>query len=810
MTRQPFSGNDQVSAFWRMARRSLSPLIDIRNQKGLRFSAAIVTLFFLSTVYAPAQSNSNSPLGTNLAEVSYFTSEQPFLNIFKTGASWSTRATSAINTDTGEEVALYQHFLDSNGYPTTLSPGAGYKFNAVSVLLLRALNSGDVTQPTFPAYQAGDYLLQWSGNGTWSYYFDAQGTCKTSPCKITISSPSGGGLWLILTSTTPGNTVKNVSLIYCGTWNGSACSNGYDTLLANGEMFNPTFINQIKAFKTLRFKDWMATADNFQTNWTDRPGENWVFWDGSRTNATINGASPSYLNDGVPAEVMFALCNEVEADCWFNMPPLATDDYVMQFATLAHSLLNRTSRVYVEYANEVWNQVFAPQQSGNTGAPLDTASVLLQLQALGHTAYPDLSGFSAAFQYGILRAVQVGADWKSAWGADAGRVIRLAAGQNGYPTRNNWILTSSPNGSNTCCGQKSSGGPTYWYGTTGGTVAENVDAFAVAPYFGYAVPDTLTVDQLFTEIMSGGVVSGGYPGGMIKQTLDFAATNYSLAQTAGLPLVAYEGGQSLVSISDTTLQALYAAANRDPRMGTAYTTFLSGWKNLGGGMFNNFTDIQQYSQWGYWGALENVLQTSSPKYNALTGFISRDPTTSNPATANTAPPSVPAGLAGTVASATQINLTWTASTGGVTGYNVFRNSAKVGTATSTSYQDASLAAGTTYSYSVSAHNASGATSAQSSSISVATPTPPKVVINSPVNGTVLSNGDAGITVSASGTGIAAITIKADGNTLQTCTNTASCSTSWANIARGVHTIIATATDNVGLTATSSVLILSLL
>ena len=164
MTRQPFSGNDQVSAFWRMARRSLSPLIDIRNLKGLRFSAAIVTLFFLSTVYAPAQSNSNSPLGTNLAEVSYFTSEQPFLNIFKTGASWSTRATSAINTDTGEEVALYQHFLDSNGYPTTLSPGAGYKFNAVSVLLLRALNSGDVTQPTFPAYQAGDYLLQWSGN----------------------------------------------------------------------------------------------------------------------------------------------------------------------------------------------------------------------------------------------------------------------------------------------------------------------------------------------------------------------------------------------------------------------------------------------------------------------------------------------------------------------------------------------------------------------------------------------------------------------------------------------------------------------
>ena len=112
---------------------------------------------------------------------------------------------------------------------------------------------------------------------------------------------------------------------------------------------------------------------------------------------------------------------------------------------------------------------------------------------------------------------------------------------------------------------------------------------------------------------------------MIKQTLDWAAANYATAQAAGLPLVAYEGGQSLVSISDTTLQALYAAANRDPRMGTAYTTYLNGWKSLGGGMFNHFADILQYSKWGYWGALENVLQTSSPKYNALTGFISSNP-----------------------------------------------------------------------------------------------------------------------------------------------------------------------------------------
>ena len=604
--------------------------MDARILKRIRFSAAIVLVFCLPSVYATAQSNSNSPLGTNLAGVNYYSAEQPFLNIFKTGGGWTT-VIGGTGPDTAEEVALYQRFLDSNGYPTTLSPGAGYKFNALAVLLLRGLNSSDVSQPT---YQAGDYLLQWSGSGSWFYNYDASGTCTTSPCKITISSPSGGGgLWLVLTSTTPGNTVKNVSLIYCGTWNGSSCSNGYDKLLANGEMFNPTFVSRIKPFKTLRFMDWMETLNNFQTNWTDRPGLNWAFWADSRTNATINGADPrpghSKINDGVPAEVMFALCNEVQADCWFNMPPLATDDYVTQFATLAHSTLNNNLKVYVEYANEVWNGVFAPSQSGTIPtAPLNNASVWQQLQTLGHTVYPNVTGFGAAFLYGeAYRPVQVGHDWKVAWGSDSGRVIRLAAGQNGWPERNVCILSTLPNGSmpGVYCNASSQGGPAYWYGTTGGSVAQNVDAFAVAPYFGYAVPDTLTLDQLFTEIMSGGVVPGGYPGGMIKQTLDWAAANYATAQAAGLPLVAYEGGQSLVSISDTTLQALYAAANRDPRMGTAYTTYLNGWKSLGGGMFNHFADILQYSKWGYWGALENVLQTSSPKYNALTGFISSNP-----------------------------------------------------------------------------------------------------------------------------------------------------------------------------------------
>jgi len=90
--------------------------------------------------------------------------------------------------------------------------------------------------------------------------------------------------------------------------------------------------------------------------------------------------------------------------------------------------------------------------------------------------------------------------------------------------------------------------------------------------------------------------------------------------------------------------------------------------------------------------------------------------------ADTTPPTVPAGLTVTAISSSQINLAWTASTDnvGVTGYNIFRGGVKIGTAPSTSYQDAGLTASTNYTYNVSAFDAAGNTSVQSAGASATT------------------------------------------------------------------------------------------
>jgi chitodextrinase len=100
-------------------------------------------------------------------------------------------------------------------------------------------------------------------------------------------------------------------------------------------------------------------------------------------------------------------------------------------------------------------------------------------------------------------------------------------------------------------------------------------------------------------------------------------------------------------------------------------------------------------------------------------------TVTTPAGGDTQPPSVPAGLAATAVSASQVNLTWNASTDnvGVTGYTVYRGGIAIATtsANSTSYPDTTVAPSTTYSYTVDAFDAAGNHSAQSSNASVTTP-----------------------------------------------------------------------------------------
>ena len=90
--------------------------------------------------------------------------------------------------------------------------------------------------------------------------------------------------------------------------------------------------------------------------------------------------------------------------------------------------------------------------------------------------------------------------------------------------------------------------------------------------------------------------------------------------------------------------------------------------------------------------------------------------------ADATPPSVPANLTVVHRTTTEAGFSWSASTDNVavTGYRIFRNGVQVGTSAQTTYTDRGLTANTAYTYTVSAHDAAGNSSAHSQPLSITT------------------------------------------------------------------------------------------
>ncbi len=96
---------------------------------------------------------------------------------------------------------------------------------------------------------------------------------------------------------------------------------------------------------------------------------------------------------------------------------------------------------------------------------------------------------------------------------------------------------------------------------------------------------------------------------------------------------------------------------------------------------------------------------------------------SGPPPLDTTSPSIPTNLSATPISSSQINLSWIASTDnvGVLGYRIFRDSSQLSTVTGQlSYSDTNLSPSTSYTYTVSAYDAAGNNSNQSTSAKTTT------------------------------------------------------------------------------------------
>jgi hypothetical protein len=549
-------------------------------------------------VPAATPANTQSPLGMNLLQMSYYSAEQPFLNIFKTtGVSqtapvgWITHTNST--WDTGEEAYLQ---LDANGYPTSLTanasdPHAPQLFNSVGVLLLRDLPNADAG--TALPYRPGRYIVLYDGQGTLSYNFDAR-LVSASPGRdvIDVTPTSRGGVDLRITATDPnhtGNYLRNIRVVKAEE----------EPLLKAGQIFRPGFLNLLQRFRILRAVQWLNVdeeAGGRLTNWSSRPRETDAGWGSKR---------------GVPLEAVLQLCNAVGADCWLNAPHQASDDYLTEMALLAHSMLGAGQDVYVEFSNEVWNPSYEQYHYA---------------VRQGRATWPNAGMTPDEYNRNWLgmRTARMCDIWKAVWAADAARVICLLAAHS--------ASVDSATQSLIC---------PLWVGPGNGPCFKhNINAVAIAAYFGFSVPQAWTLQpdgglgNLFASMTTQNdpsIPAGGWLGAVSRSVAAFRA---ALAAYK-LPLIGYEGGQSFVGFphyeDGSAIVKLYIAANRDRRMSAVYTAALKEWRANGGQMWVLFGDICAPSKYGEWGALESFLDTveplskAPPKWQAIQSFISSNP-----------------------------------------------------------------------------------------------------------------------------------------------------------------------------------------
>jgi chitodextrinase len=166
------------------------------------------------------------------------------------------------------------------------------------------------------------------------------------------------------------------------------------------------------------------------------------------------------------------------------------------------------------------------------------------------------------------------------------------------------------------------------------------------------------------------------------------------------------------------------AANASDNVGVTKVEFYDGSTLVGS------SSTQPYSyMWNTKNASAGSHTLTAKAYDAannVTTSAAVQVTVTN-TTADTTQPSVPSGLAVMGVTTSSVSLSWNASTDnvGVTGYRIYRygGSTSSATVTTTSFTDSGLSAGTAYNYTVSAIDAAGNASPQSSPVAATTKTP---------------------------------------------------------------------------------------
>ncbi|WP_425071646.1 calcium-binding protein [Sagittula sp. S175] len=528
-------------------------------------------------------------LGFGLNGISDWSTQHPFVNMMKSARGWVGHSATEWGAMSTEELRA-GGYLNEYDYPVAIPP----EVVALEAVLLTDQDEGQ-------EWLRGDYVLTYEGTGKLEVTGRAR-RVRYDDGRVTFSySPGEGLVGVRIDEVSADDPIRNIAIV----------KEEYLPLYEAGALFNPLFLERIQDARSVRFMDWMLTNGSPVMNWADRPvmeSANWLDW-------------------GVPLEVMVRLANVLGADPWFNMPHAADDDYVRHFAEMVNRDLDPGLKAYVEYSNEVWNQIFP--QAGYARAQ---ATTLWGESELGWMQW-----------YG-LRSAQVMDIWSEVYGDEAeARLVRVIGTHTGWPGLEEQILVAP-----------------LAYLALGRKPVESFDAYAITGYFGYEMGSEEMAQRMngWLDQSEALATKAGEAEGLRRVSLrEFvkaarfeaaiapvakALEEGSLSQLVNevfpyqagaarrydLDLVMYEGGTHVTAhgaqVNDERLTEFFKVFNYTPEMAKLYEQLLGGWAASGGTLFNAFVDVAPASQWGSWGALRH-LEDSNPRWDMLAAYNASGP-----------------------------------------------------------------------------------------------------------------------------------------------------------------------------------------
>jgi hypothetical protein len=534
--------------------------------------------------------NAQSPLAINIAPFAAWTPGWVLMDVFPKSQPW---ISNLCNSDVwGSGPALS---LDNNGWVTSLQNN-----QCADTLIFGSMAAH---------YPEGTYVVLWEGDGDLSIRWDVQpevahtqgsaaqvsNGLNRMTFDITHAQQTDLGIGLRIAGQAT-DYIKNIRVIapggmcgrsetqldyfkFCQTPRGGEGSCAVDETCYDFEdiywdrftqtadqmnnpkpVFHPLYASTYQQYRAIRFMKWLRPEDNHVENWSDRvPLHNQNFTDDER---------------GFAIEYPLALANLLNADAYLNVPMMASDDYVTQYAQLVDDGLNANLKMYLEYGNEIFNPV----------TPLPYGYALDQANAAGSGIPSGDSDLIKIAKFAGRRSGQIFDIWDNQITDANERLIKVLVGFNPLSDYTLNVLDFENS-------------------------ASKADALAINGYIGpnrlyvdsVAAFDAMSVDDIIQEITLGNVVNS--EASLIELNENYI-THAAYANDRNLQLIAYEGGNFMQTTgAGQSVVDKFFTLNRDSRLADAFVSNFDNFEAAGATTFFYFLNEDFWTEEGAFGAM---------------------------------------------------------------------------------------------------------------------------------------------------------------------------------------------------------------